>query len=384
MKSRAASERRAGHLRSAAASYREADSRRQPTAGDRFAMVVAGARHRSRPDAGAALQLEVMARLDRMALGARAVTVVGQLGGLDVELNATRDPGGAYGELGFAGLPAWVVNFTRAELRDMPPGGLVSRLEHRLAGLGERAHDAEEEADTAEREAARAAARIGAPFDQMDRIAELRARLAEIDVALAPLEEPDPPAATTAENRTVSYQDLPEDMQVLIADLCGRVDDLDDSRLTFEVFAIDISAFPVVDVDDDPQDTRYLVDHLGVPVDCFPPVLVLGEYWLDGRHRVAAARAQGIETIDAIDLTSLVDDDKQLQELQGWNLGRLNDDTATTVDAGSSSPGTQPGGRQSGNALDPLPGDVNGGPTYHPQWPRRRPEHRGPDADIGL
>jgi N12 class adenine-specific DNA methylase len=388
MKSRAASERRAGHLRSTAASYRDADSRRQPTAGDRFAMVVAGARYHSRPDAGAALQHEVMARLDHMALGARAVTVVGHLGGLDVELNATRDPGGAYGELGFAGLPAWVVNFTRAELRDFSPGGLVSRLEHRLAALGERAQDAEQDADAAEREAARAAARIGAPFDQLDRIAELRTRLAEIDVALAELEDIDPPADTASETRTVSYQDLPEDMQVLIADLCGRVDDLDESRLTFKVFALDISAFPVVDVENDPQDTRYLADYLGVPMDCFPPVVVVGEYWLDGRHRVAAARAQGIETIDAIDVTSLVVDDVQLQKLQGWNLGRLTHNPATEWAGGDSQVAVAGTAKSTATVIagaDAAADDQAADPTvsYRPRWPRPTRHHDRGD-DIGL
>lgn len=91
-------------------------------------------------------------------------------------------------------MTGWVANLTRGELRAMSPVGLITRLEHRLASLVENAHDAEQEAESAEKEAARAAARIGAPFDQMGRIAELRARLAEIDIALAPLEDPGPEA----------------------------------------------------------------------------------------------------------------------------------------------------------------------------------------------
>jgi hypothetical protein len=211
------SQRHAERLRSEAAAYRAADSRRQPTAGDRFTMVVAGARHNKRPDAGAALQREALARLDRLALGARHVDVVGHLGGHDVELHATRDPGGAYGELRFAGLPGWAANFTRGELRAASPVGLVTRLENRLAGLGQRAQEADDAARHAEGEAARAAKRIGAAFDLMPQITELRARLADIDTQLAALEDtgdtaqaaPPPAQATSPGDDQTASNDLP-------------------------------------------------------------------------------------------------------------------------------------------------------------------------------
>jgi hypothetical protein len=178
----------------------------------------------------------------------------------------------------------------------------------------------------------------------------------------------------------VGYQDLPEDMQVLIADLCGRVDDPDNGGVTFAVFALDISAFPVVDVEDDPRDTQYLVDYLDVPMDCFPPVLVLGEYWLDGRHRVAAARAQGIEAIDAIDVTSLVDD-VHLQRLEGWSLGRLS---RTPAGECAGADRQVPEDHAAGGAVvgDEAADDHGPDPTvaYRPRWPR---PSRGQDQDGG-
>ncbi len=382
VRSQSTSQRRADHLRATAASYRAVDARRHPTAGERFAMVVAGARYDKRPDAGAALQEELTVRLDRLALGARAATVVGQLGGIDVELSATRDPGGAYGEIGFAGLAGWVTNFTRGELRAMSPVGLVTRLEHRLASVGERAHDAEEEAESAEKEAARAGARIGAPFDQMGRIAELRARLAEIDVALAPLEEPDQ-ADEGAQPRTVRYQDLPADSQELIADLCGR-DDLHSRDLSFEVTAVDISAFP--HVGDDGAENTGRGDHIGSAADDLPLVVLAGEYWIDGRRRVAAARAHGAPAVDAIDVAALVDDD-QLQALRGSSLGRLTRQpaTAATVDPGRPAHAGD-GAAPASTGRDSPAGEANDvGPVpYQPDWPRRQSQDRRRSDDIGL
>ena len=282
VRTHASAERRASHARASADAYRAVDARRQPTAGDRFSMTVAGTRHDKRADAAAALQEEITGRLDRLALGARSTAVVGQLGGIDVELTATRDPGGAYGELGFSGLPGWVANFTRGELRALAPIGLISRLEHRLNGLAERAAEADDDADRAEAEAARASGRIGAGFDQMARIDELRSRLADIDAALAPLEETDPPPTEPAGARTVAYQDLPADVQARIADLTGR-HDLDGS--TLEVFPVEVARFPDVPIGEDPGDTSNAADYRDVALSGSSPTLLLGEYWLAGRRR---------------------------------------------------------------------------------------------------
>jgi hypothetical protein len=74
------------------------------------------------------------------------------------------------------------------QLRSVSPAGLIARLEHRLGLLEQRAGEALDAAKLAESEAAKAAARIGSPFEQLGRIGVLRSRLTEIDAALSELE----------------------------------------------------------------------------------------------------------------------------------------------------------------------------------------------------
>ena len=374
VRTHASAERRAGHARASADACRAVDARRQPTAGDRFSMIVAGARHHKRAEAATALQDELSGHLDRLALGARSTAVVGQLGGIDVELTATRDPGGAYGELGFSGLRGWVANFTRGELRALAPIGVISRLEHRLNNLAERAAESDDEAVRAQTEAARALGRIGAGFDQMARIDELRNRLADIDVALAPLEETDPPPTVPPEARTVAYQELPVGVRARIAELTRR-HDLRGS--TLEVFPVEVARFPHVPIDDDPGDSRTRADDPDNALSGSAPTLLLGEYWLAGCRAVAVARAQHLITIDAIDLTAFVAG-HDLQALEGANLGRLTGSTAQqlaeptphTDEAPPRSAGDAPNTDAAGIGMS--------------RWPKRQTREQSRGNDIGL
>ena len=199
----------------------------------------------------------------------------------------------------------------------------------------------------------------------------------EIDAELVALDDDIAPEQGPA-TRTIGFRDLPEDVQVLIGDTFGRYD-LDDSA--FEVLTVPIAAFPVVAVEDDPGDTRYLADYVGVPMEDFPPVLLLGDCWLDGRHRVAAARAQGIETIDAIDLTALALTDEHLQGLRAWNLGVLNPNPSIHDPLSSS-------GGQSGadRADDRGRGTAAPGPPPDraDATPAGRPGRSAPADDRGL
>ena len=105
VRTKASSQRRAAQQHKVAAVYQQAAARREDTAGDRFAMVVAGTRYAKRTDAGAALQEDVTARLDRLGPDTSTVAVVGRLGGLDVELTATRDPTGSLRRAGLRRRP---------------------------------------------------------------------------------------------------------------------------------------------------------------------------------------------------------------------------------------------------------------------------------------
>ncbi len=179
------------------------------------------------------------------------------------------------------------------------------------------------------------------------------------------------------------YQDLPADTQELIAELCGR-DDLHSRDLSFEVTAVEISAFP--QVGDDGAGSRGRVDHIGSAADDLPPVVLAGEYWIERRHRVAAARAQGAAVVDSIDVAVLVGDD-QLQALSGSSLGRLTRQTATAAPADAGRPG--PAGDATSPASsggDPPVAEANdvGLVPYQPDWPRRQSQGRRRSDDIGL
>jgi hypothetical protein len=80
---------------------------------------------------------------------------------------------------------------------------MLARVENLSTGLADRADQAARSADESRREATKAAARIGQPFEHGSRIEALRQRLAHIDAQLAGPEGPDgarlaPPAAVGA------------------------------------------------------------------------------------------------------------------------------------------------------------------------------------------
>jgi len=82
----------------------------------------------------------------------------------------------------------WQLHGPRAVIEHpgLAPLGLLTRLENLAADLEERGHQAEDKAQAARSEAAKAAARIGQPFESTQRIDSLRQRLAAIDAALVP------------------------------------------------------------------------------------------------------------------------------------------------------------------------------------------------------
>lgn len=98
---------------------------------------------------------------------------------------------------------------------------------------------------------------------------------------------------------TVRLKDLPEDIQVLIADFIG--DELDPDT-EYSVLEIPTDAFPRVT--GDTLDLARGVPHAAAMTDWknMPPVLIHGDKWMDGRHRVYAARVQRQPVVQAIDL----------------------------------------------------------------------------------
>ena len=120
--------------------------------------------------------------------------MVGELGGLALELTTRRDFGGtAEARVRISATPVHL-RLIAVDLGSTDALGLVSRLENRVRGLDVTLETARADLSRTNREAAAVRARLGAPFPHEERLATLRARQAEIEAAL--LSEPSPPAET--------------------------------------------------------------------------------------------------------------------------------------------------------------------------------------------
>lgn len=107
---------------------------------------------------------------------------------------------------------------------------------------------------------------------------------------------------------------LPDDMQVMILDLAFTVGDLPDTdasqkriaRTKFPLMEIPLTYFPEIDPASDDNDERDFESYAETPMEEYPPVVIANGNFIDGRHRVWAAREQGEEAIKAIDISCLV------------------------------------------------------------------------------
>ncbi len=184
-------ERHAGDADERAAAYRAAAAKAIDISGERFRIEVDHVGYAKRPAAATALAATVDHQMRAVPIGQRQSFTIGALAGFEVTATIAHDTGGAAANLALAGIPRTTTTFERPDLRDNPQG-LLTRLENLAADLPARATRAETDAQDARVEAARAAARIGAPFEHAGRLETLRARLAAIDAELAPPDDPSP------------------------------------------------------------------------------------------------------------------------------------------------------------------------------------------------
>jgi N12 class adenine-specific DNA methylase/SAM-dependent methyltransferase len=196
---------------------------RRGTGGESFAMTVDGTRHTKRPDAGGHLKAVLAQELHRQQRQERPspARVVGELGGLALELTTRRDFGGTAEARVRIGATPVHLRLIGADLGSTDALGLVSRLEKRVRGLDVALETARADLSRTNREAAAARARLGAPFPHEERLAKLRARQAEIGAALLP--EASPPAETvptTASDRPAIGRQSRAEM--LLAELARR------------------------------------------------------------------------------------------------------------------------------------------------------------------
>jgi N12 class adenine-specific DNA methylase len=197
-------ERDATEKTAAAHLYRTAALSALDTSGDRFAMVVAGQPYRKRTDAATALHTAVAAQMKQVPIGARVVVDVGQLAGFTVQATIFKDYLETNVNLGIKGLPLRTDTLNRNMFREAPALGLLTRLENMTDAddLTRRAERAANAAEEARRDSAKAASRVGLPFEHTGRLQSLRERLAVIDAELAPKDpapdvQPTPVGAAT-------------------------------------------------------------------------------------------------------------------------------------------------------------------------------------------
>lgn len=108
--------------------------------------------------------------------------------------------------------------------------------------------------------------------------------------------------------------ELPDDMQVMLMDLAVQYGDWpDDDRgmkklaaTQLPLLIIPLDLFPEIDPASEDNDERDFESYLETPLEEYPPVVIANKHFIDGRHRVWAAREQGHSEIRAIDISCLV------------------------------------------------------------------------------
>jgi len=172
---------------------RTAASKAVDTTGERFVMVIDHHSYAKRAEAATALQAVTLNEAKRIPVGERRAVAIGKLAGFTVVATVSKDSTETSVNFGLDGVPRYTPTVTRDELRSSAPLGILTRLENLSGDLPARADTAATKAQDLRAEAAKAAGRIGQPFEHSGRITSLRARLTAIDLELAP-PEPEPPA----------------------------------------------------------------------------------------------------------------------------------------------------------------------------------------------
>jgi hypothetical protein len=105
----------------------------------------------------------------------------------------------------------------------------------------------------------------------------------------------------------MKFSEFPHDMRVLIDQITedAGVDYVADD-VEIPVGMVPTSSFPARIQGQAAGDDRQFEDYLETPIEEYPPVLVAHGYWVDGRHRLWAARARNVQEIQTADISALV------------------------------------------------------------------------------
>ncbi len=186
-----AAQRQEASLRHKATRIEEAISQRIDTRGDQFQMVVGGRTFDKRGEAGDDLAGAGTRLLEATPFGQTRTSVVGQLGGFEIEVEATKviapevllRLGGGIVE---ARWPA-------ADWAGSEPPRIITTLERRTARLDDELESAAAGAERAATEASRARARLGQPFGHTAALAQSQRRQREVNEVLVPDQAVAPP-----------------------------------------------------------------------------------------------------------------------------------------------------------------------------------------------
>jgi N12 class adenine-specific DNA methylase/SAM-dependent methyltransferase len=153
---------------------------RTDVSGDQFRMTVAERTFDKRSDAGDALIAELRALVEDVSTS--RPTEVGTLAGMIIAATVERDFGSDV-RLQLGDAIEFAVSAT--ELASSDPLGFVRRFERRLTGLDHEAAQARTDVSEARREAERARARLGRPFEHDAELRRLERRQQELNELLA-------------------------------------------------------------------------------------------------------------------------------------------------------------------------------------------------------
>lgn len=132
-----------------------------------------------------------------------------------------------------------------------------------------------------------------------------------------------------AGRREMKIDDLPHDMQSLLGQIAldsggfPMKDDADFERfkkIKLPFFMLPLDAFPKEIQGQDPGDDRSFEDYLETNIEEYPPVVIAHGYWIDGRHRLWAARTRDVKEIQTIDASKIFGK----KQIERWRfLGKM-------------------------------------------------------------
>jgi hypothetical protein len=116
------------------------------------------------------------------------------------------------------------------------------------------------------------------------------------DIEMCPFEKPCP-------RPTVRFDALPEDMRVLIEQFVLDFDPTATIPGEIPLVSLAVADLPEVELDESDRGTAYA---LRMRPGETPPIIVADGCFMDGKHRVFAARARGDDRIVAMDLSGVI------------------------------------------------------------------------------